>query len=77
MAVNDFNNPWGDPAPQPENGKQGLFVKKKLSKRMSEKYEKTIAVASTSMKKVKVGVKEGASASADWMKIKYHSFKNK
>ncbi|KAH7856765.1 hypothetical protein Vadar_005395 [Vaccinium darrowii] len=67
------DNPWGNPAP--EKTKQGLFEKKKISRKMSEKFGKTKAAASTGMKKVKEGVKESASASAYWMKLKYHSIK--
>ena len=62
---------------QPENGKPGLFEKKTFSRKVSEKFGKTKAVASTSMKKVKEGVKESASSSAYWMKLKYHAIKNK
>ncbi|KAL6969495.1 hypothetical protein U1Q18_029208 [Sarracenia purpurea var. burkii] len=60
-----------------EKNKPGLFEKKKMTRVVSEKYEKTKAAASTGMKKVKEGVKEGASASANWMKLKYHALKDK
>ncbi|PSS13566.1 Eukaryotic translation initiation factor 5 like [Actinidia chinensis var. chinensis] len=62
---------------QPENGKPGLFEKKNFSRKVSEKFGKTKAAASTGMKKVKEGVKESASSSAYWMKLKYHAIKNK
>ncbi|KAL6983599.1 hypothetical protein U1Q18_016981 [Sarracenia purpurea var. burkii] len=75
MAFNSSDeNPWGNP--QPESGKPGLFEKKTLSRRVSENFEKTKAAASTGMKKVKDGVKDGASASAYWMKLKYNNVKN-
>ncbi|KAF7124543.1 hypothetical protein RHSIM_Rhsim12G0126000 [Rhododendron simsii] len=75
MAATQDGNPWGSSNPPPEKSKQGLFEKKTLSRKVSEKYEKTKTAASSGMKKMKEGVKESASASAYWMKLKYHSIK--
>ncbi|GFZ21282.1 hypothetical protein Acr_29g0004440 [Actinidia rufa] len=64
-------------AKQPENRKPGLFEKKTFSRKVSEKFGKSKAAASIGMKKVKEGVKESASSSAYWMKLKYHAIRTR
>ncbi|KAL8196532.1 hypothetical protein R6Q57_024827 [Mikania cordata] len=57
-------NPWGKPSK-----KHGSRSKSgKLSKKMSQNFEKTKAVAASGAKKIK----EGASSGVNWLKIKLH-----
>ncbi|KAH0684435.1 hypothetical protein R3W88_010572 [Solanum pinnatisectum] len=65
-----MSNPWGSI----ENSKT-LGDQPKLSKRVSDKFErgmeKTKVAASAGMKKVK----EGTTVSVNWMKVKYNKHK--
>ncbi|WOH08323.1 hypothetical protein DCAR_0727761 [Daucus carota subsp. sativus] len=65
----DDHNPWAD-QPQnvkPENVKHGEGGSKKLTRKMSENFEKTKAAASNGMTKVK----RSATGGVNWIKVKY------
>ncbi|OIT05684.1 hypothetical protein A4A49_17534 [Nicotiana attenuata] len=65
-----LNNPWSSEDPNRQLGERP-----KLSKRVSDKFErgmeKTKVAASAGMKKVK----EGTTVSVNWMKVKYNKHK--
>ncbi|CDP00224.1 unnamed protein product [Coffea canephora] len=69
-------NPWSaanqNKAPKsPRQPKRLGGPSPKLSRKVSEKFERTKEVASAGMKKVK----EGASTSVHWIKLKYNQTK--
>ncbi|KAA8533082.1 hypothetical protein F0562_033385 [Nyssa sinensis] len=57
---------YSNPEPVPENKRNGSVAK--FRRKASDKLDKTKAVASTGMKKVK----EGASGGIQWIKVKCH-----
>ncbi|PWA91261.1 hypothetical protein CTI12_AA090460 [Artemisia annua] len=60
-------NPWGKSPKKVKNNTKS----NKLSKNVSQKFEKTKVVATSGAKKIKAG----ASAGVNWLKIKYHAHK--
>ncbi|EYU22459.1 hypothetical protein MIMGU_mgv1a017102mg [Erythranthe guttata] len=83
-------NPWeGDGAAAAEQPPVTGSSNPKLSKKMSEKFERTKEVASTGFEKTKVvtaagfektkvaakKVKDGASVGVNWIKLKYNKSK--
>lgn len=78
MEGNGDHNPWGNPelsnkAPEKTPTRLGGGSSGKMSRKMSEKFEKTKVVASQGMKKVK----NGANVGVNWIKLKYHTHKKK
>ncbi|KAK2994374.1 hypothetical protein RJ640_029489 [Escallonia rubra] len=78
MEGKGSENPWanqGDNLQQPENPPKRLGGNaggsSKLSRKVSEKFERTKVVAASGVKKVK----DGASVGVNWVKLKYHTHK--
>ncbi|KAK4373213.1 hypothetical protein RND71_008597 [Anisodus tanguticus] len=70
-----MSNPWGGNGTNGCTDPKTLGDKPKMSKKVSEKFErgmeKTKVAASAGMKKVK----EGTTISVNWMKVKYNKHK--